>query len=153
MDEPRICETDLLLVIHDLARLMRTRADQKARAHGMTRAQWVIMFRLELRPGLSQNELAALVEVEPITVARLIDRLEARGLVERRLDPEDRRVRRLHLTETARPLLDQLHAYGADVRERLTASLAPAEVEFVTKALLTMKESLLAERREAAKAS
>ena len=148
-----IRDSDLLLVIHDLARLMRTRADQKARTYGMTRAQWMILFRLQMRPGLSQNELATLVEVEPITIARVIDRLEARGLVERRPDPGDRRVRRLHLTEAAHAPLQQLHFYGAEVRESLTAGLPPQDVECLTAGLLKMKENLLAEKREGAKAS
>ncbi len=77
---PHGLEKDPLFLLYDVARLMRTRADQRARRLGMTRAQWVILAWLELEPGLSQNELAALVEVEPITVARLIDRLEAGAL-------------------------------------------------------------------------
>ena len=90
-------DRDLLILLNDVARLMRTRFDRRARAQGMTRAQWFILARLSHHPGQSQNELAAVCEVEPITVGRLIDRLEARGLVERRPDPMDRRIRRLHL--------------------------------------------------------
>ncbi len=78
---------DLLFLLHDVARLLRVDADKRARCHGMTRAQWAILIRLERQPGISQKELAELLEVEPITVARLIDRLEARGMVERRPDP------------------------------------------------------------------
>ena len=152
-DVTALAESDLLLLIHDLARLMRTRADQRARAQGMTRAQWVILFRLEMRPGISQNELAGLVEVEPITVARLIDRLEARGLVERRHDPQDRRVRRLHLTPTARPCLEQLQAYAGDLRRGLTAGLDDATIKHLTTTLVAMKNNLLAEKRDSAKAS
>ncbi len=80
-------ERDLMILLHDVARILRTRADRAARAHGMTRAQWIILARLARQPGMSQNELAAICEVEPITVGRLIDRLEARGLVDRCLDP------------------------------------------------------------------
>src|ERR1700742_2035053 len=101
-------DRDLLIVLHDVARLMRTRFDQRARARGMTRAQWIILARLERQPGLSQNEMAAICEVEPITVGRLIDRLEARGLVERRNDPTDRRIRRLHLLPAAKPIIDEI---------------------------------------------
>ena len=102
---PSAFDKDFLFLISDLARHMRTQADQRAREHGMTRAQWVILLRLERQPNLSQNELAALAEVEPITVARLVDRLEARGLVERHPDPKDRRVWRLRLTPAAAPVL------------------------------------------------
>lgn len=146
-------ETDLLLLIHDVARLMRTRADQRARAHGMTRAQWVILIRLHMRPGMSQNELAGLVEVEPITVARLIDRLESRGLVERRLDPRDRRVRRLHLTPEAGPYLDILQSYAADMRALLGVGIDAETLERLTAGLLTMKHNLLADKRDGARAS
>jgi len=98
-------DEDFLFLLYDVARTMRTRADQRARTRGMTRAQWVILARLERQPGLTQNEMAAIVEVEPITIARLVDRLEARGLVVRKADPRDRRVWRLHLTPAAAPIL------------------------------------------------
>src|ERR1700759_2510515 len=85
-------DRDLLIVLHDVARTLRTRFAQKARAtHAMTRAQWIILSRLDRQPGMSQNELAAICEVEPTTVGRLIDRLEESGMVERRADPHDRR--------------------------------------------------------------
>src|SRR5215813_6423320 len=84
-------ESDLLVVLYDVARQMRTVVDQIAREHGRTRAQWIILLRLEREPGLSQNELAAIAEVAPITIARLVDRLEECGLAERRPDPQDRR--------------------------------------------------------------
>ncbi len=77
----------------------------------MTRAQWIILSRLDRQPGMSQNEMAAICEVEPITVGRLIDRLESRGLVERRADPGDRRIRRLHLLPAAQPILDEIMRY------------------------------------------
>jgi MarR family transcriptional regulator, transcriptional regulator for hemolysin len=101
-------DRDILMLIHDVARITRVRFDQRARSKGMTRAQWVILARLERQPGLSQNEMASILEVEPISVGRLIDRLEARGLVERRADPADRRVRRLHLLPAAKPILDEI---------------------------------------------
>ena len=95
-------QRDLLFLLHDVARLLRVDADKRARLHGMTRAQWGILIWLERQPGISQKELSELLEVEPITVARLIDRLEARGMVERRPDPRDRRIWRLHLQPAAR---------------------------------------------------
>lgn len=110
---------DVLILINDVARQVRTRFDQRARAKGMTRAQWMILAMLERRPGLSQNELASSLEVEPISVGRLIDRLEARGLVERRPDRADRRVRRLHLLPEAKPFLAEIEAQ----RELLSAEI------------------------------
>ena len=102
------CQRDLLFLLHDVARLLRVDADKRARAHDMTRAQWGILIWLERQPGISQKELAELLEVEPITVARLIDRLETRGMVERRPDPKDRRIWRLHLRPDAYPVLREI---------------------------------------------
>ena len=99
---------------------MRTKFDQRARARGMTRAQWHILARVERQPGLSQSELAAICEVEPITVARLVDRLEKRGLLERRSDPNDRRIWRLHnlAAGAADSRRNQRLSPGADPRHR-----------------------------------
>src|SRR4030081_3561501 len=101
-------EDDFLVLLYDVARQMRTVTDQMVREHGSTRAQCIILARLERPPGMSQNELAAIAEVAPITVARLVDRLEAQGLVERCTDPEDRRIWRLRLTPAAAPILCEI---------------------------------------------
>ena len=136
-------DRDLLIVLHDVARTLRTRFDQKARAtHAMTRAQWVILSRLERQPGMSQNEMAAICEVEPITVARLVDRLEARGLVERRSDPSDRRIRRLHLLPAAKPILETINDARETMNERITAGLDQDTRNTLIDALLTIKENL-----------
>jgi MarR family transcriptional regulator for hemolysin len=140
-------ETDLLFLVYDVARMMRTRADQKARVSGMTRAQWVILVWLERNPGLSQNELAGLVEVEPITVARLVDKLEARGAVERRADPADRRIRRLHLTDAAAPLLKQVHAYREESLELVGEGVSASALKTTVETLLRMKANLLTDNR------
>jgi MarR family transcriptional regulator for hemolysin len=136
-------DRDLLIVLHDVARALRTRFDQKARAsHAMTRAQWIILSRLERQPGMSQNEMAAICEVEPITVARLVDRLEARGLVERRNDPSDRRIRRLHLLPAAKPILEDINLARQTMNERIIAGLDQKTREALIDALLVMKENL-----------
>src|SRR5579863_7948877 len=108
-------QRDLMFLLHDVARLLRVDADKRARAHGMTRAQWVLLIWLERQPGLSQKELAEILEVEPITVARLIDRLEARGMVERRPDPKDRRIWRLHLLPPSAPVLSEMEEERTDL--------------------------------------
>jgi|SRR5215212_3794253 len=135
---------DLLVLLNDVARLVRTVADRKARAHGMTRAQWMILFRLRRQDGLTQRELAEVLEVEPITVGRLVDRLETRGLVERRADPRDRRVWRLHLTAAAPPVLAELDAIRVELDAEATRELPPALREAAVDALLAMKRNLLA---------
>lgn len=138
-------DRDLLIVLHDVARLMRTRFDQRARENGMTRAQWVILARLSRQPGLSQNELAAICEVEPITVARLVDRLEARGLVERRPDPKDRRIKRLHLLPAAEPMVEEIMAYKEALRSDLLEGLPERDIETFLNCLLHLKNKLTAE--------
>jgi MarR family transcriptional regulator for hemolysin len=136
---------DPIFLLHDVARIMRTRFDQWAKAYGMTRAQGVILVRLERQPGLSQNEMAAICEVEPITVGRLVDRLETRGLIERRPDPTDRRVRRLHLLPAATPVLADIHAYKAELTEFVAKGLDPKAVEILVDVLLHMKTKLTTE--------
>lgn len=143
----RSYERDLLFLLNDIGRLLRTEADRRARVHGLTRAQWGILLRLEREPGQSQRELAEALEVEAITVARLVDRLEKRGLVERRADRDDRRVWRLHLLPTAGPVLSAIHDCRADMTASLTAAMQPEELTAVTDALVQMKSMLTADRR------
>jgi DNA-binding MarR family transcriptional regulator len=136
---------DLLFLLNDIGRLLRVDADKRARAHGMTRAQWVILIWLEREPGISQKRLAELLEVEPITVARLIDRLEASGMVERRPDPRDRRIWRLHLRETAAPMLDEIHRQRVAMQAMLAGDIAPEALDATAETLARMKEQLCTE--------
>lgn len=136
---------EMLVELYDVARLMRTRFDRWARTYGMTRAQGIILARLSRQPGMTQNEMAGLCEVEPITIGRLVDRLEARGLLERRLDPSDRRIRRLHLLPAAEPILQEIHRYKAELFGEITEDLDAATVELMTDALLKMKARLTQE--------
>ena len=132
-------DRDPIVVLSDVARLIRTRADARARAYGMTRAQWMILVRLERQPGMSQNELAALVEVEPITVGRLVDRLEARGFVERRPDAADRRIWRLHLMPAATPMLEEIVKARAELNAMLVANIPQGNLDAAVDCLLRMK--------------
>jgi len=142
MNEP---DYDLLIILHDVARIMRTRFDQWARNYGMTRAQGIILYRLDRQPGISQNELATMCEVEPITVGRLVDRLEGRGFLERRSDPTDRRIRRLHLLPAAAPVLAAIEEYKAALEEYLTDGLDREVQKAMVGALLHMKTKLTTE--------
>lgn len=135
-------ENDLLILLSDVARRMRTYGDQLAQAHGMTRAQLIILARLELQPELSQNELAGLAEVAPMTIARLIDRLEARGLVKRCPDPQDRRIWRLRLTPAAAPLLGEINRFRARLHGALTKEIDPAVLKAMTRGLRQMKQNV-----------
>src|SRR5258708_1832569 len=99
---------EFAFTLNDVARLLRTYADHRAAAFGITRAQWAVMARLDRSEGLKQSELAEMLDLQPITLTRLLDRLADNGLIERRPDPHDRRAKRLFLTPTARPLLVRL---------------------------------------------
>jgi len=135
-------ERDLLFLLNDVARLLRVDADKRARAHGMTRAQWGILIWLERQPGISQKELSELLEVEPISVARLIDRLEARGMVERRPDPRDRRIWRLHLSPPAHAVLLDINEQRANMATMVMQGVDDTSQAIMIEALFQMKATL-----------
>lgn len=136
-------ERDLLFLLHDVARLIRVEADKRARIHGMTRAQWAILLRLESNPGLSQKEIADLLEVEPISVARLVDRLEGAGLVERRADAADRRIWRLHLRPAAMSMLERIREQRQELASFVIDGVTPAMRETMIEGLLRIKSNML----------
>jgi MarR family transcriptional regulator for hemolysin len=119
---------EILFTISDVGRLLRTYADQKARLHGMTRAQWAVLLQLERREGLKQSDLAECLDIQPITLTRLVDRLCDNGLIERRPDPNDRRAKLLYLTAAARPLLERIAAQVEELAETVLAGVEPAAV-------------------------
>lgn len=138
-------ESDFLALLMVVARLSRVEADRRARQYGMTRAQWGILIHLQNRPGLSQKELSNILEVEPISVARLVDRLARAGLVERRADDRDRRVWRLHLLPAATPLLSEIDRHRQELSDFISVDLTVLERETVRSALKKMKINLLRE--------
>ena len=141
---PNAAEQHLGFLIHDVARLLRTRFEQRARTLGLalTRTQWRCLAHIERSEGINQAKLADILEVEPISLARLIDRLEKLGVVERRKHPTDRRMYTLHLTDTARPLLDRMHALGAATREDALAEIPPARRDALYDTLMAIKANL-----------
>ena len=142
-------------VLNDVARLMRKRFEQRARAAalGLTRAQAAVLAHLARQEGINQAALAQLLELEPITLARLLDRLQAAGLIERRSDPKDRRAHLLYLTESAYPLLDRIFALAAEVREAALAGVAEADRGRLLDLLIEMKANLIADAVAAEEAS
>lgn len=136
-------DPDMLFLLHDAARMMRLELDRRARLHGMNRAQWVLLFKLSRHPGLSQKDLAELLEVEPMTVARLTDKLQARGLVERRADPNDRRIWRLHLLPPAEKVLREVEAERLAIAAVVTRDLPAETIQTMTEGLILMKAALI----------
>ncbi|MDE8346335.1 MAG: MarR family transcriptional regulator [Acidocella sp.] len=135
-------EYDLFFLLHDVARLARVEADRRARLQGMTRAQWALLLRLERHPGLSQKEAADLLEVEPISLGRLVDRMEAAGLVERRADGDDRRIWRLHLRPAATAQLAEIARQRVNIGKLVTAGMAPSTRAALIEGLSQMKANL-----------
>jgi len=130
--------------IMDVARMLKTYADQRARQFGISRAQWAVLVRLQRCEGLKQSELAEMLDLQPISLTRLLDRLADNGLIERRADPNDRRANRLYLTPAARPLLEDLAGLSEDMMATVLDGLDPDTLERLLGDLGTMKNNLRA---------
>lgn len=139
---PRSPRREFAFLVNDVARLLKTYADQRARQFGMTRAQWAVLARLEHHEGLKQAELAEMLDLQPITLTRLVDRLAASGLIERRSDPADRRAKRLYLTPQARPLMNRLADLGADMMGTVLEGFDLATIERMIAELSRARDNL-----------
>jgi|SRR5665213_3538938 len=135
---------EIAFQIMDVARMLRTYADQRARQFGISRAQWAVLMRIERTEGLKQTELAEILDLQPISLTRLLDRLAANGLIERRPDPNDRRANRLYLKPAARPLLDQLAELGTDMMATVLDGLDGKTIERMLNDLIRIKDNLRA---------
>jgi MarR family transcriptional regulator for hemolysin len=138
----RSINREFAFLLNDVARMLRTYADYKAAQFGITRAQWTVLARLERFEGLKQSELAEMLDLQPITLTRLLDRLCANGLIERRPDPNDRRANRLYLKPAARPLLERLGGLGEELMATALAGVDRAAVERMVAELSSVKENL-----------
>ena len=130
-------------LLNDVARLLRKRFEQNARESGLTRAQWQVLAYLARNEGIQQSALADILEVEPITLARMIDRLEAALLVERRNHPTDRRVWQLFLKPAANELIASMQEIGELTRAEALAGVSDADQQVLTRVLTQMKSNLL----------
>jgi MarR family transcriptional regulator for hemolysin len=127
--------------IAETAHALRKAFDRRAVGLGVTRAQWKVLFRLDRKPGLRQIELADKLDIEPITLSRIVDRLEEGGLVERRSDPADRRAWRLHVTAQAQPLIAKLRAVADEMIAETFAGIEPRDIEITRKVLAQAREN------------
>lgn len=132
----------LPLEIGETAHALRKSFDRRAASMGATRAQWKVLFRLTRTPGLRQVELAELLDVEPITLCRIIDRLEESGLVERSQDPDDRRARLLHVTAKAGPIVEELRALASELAGEAFAGIDSADIETTRRVLARVRENV-----------
>ncbi|ATY30838.1 MarR family transcriptional regulator [Sphingomonas psychrotolerans] len=129
-------------LMSDVSRLMRRRFDERARKSGATGAQWRTLKILERHEGLNQGQIAELLEVEPITCCRMIDRLEEAELVERRRDPTDRRAWQIYLTDKARPVLAELHDIAGEMIEAALHGLDAAQRDALIASLNIIRSNM-----------
>ncbi|WP_046868711.1 MarR family winged helix-turn-helix transcriptional regulator [Microvirga massiliensis] len=139
-------ERNLGFLLHDVARLMRKRFEQSARQSGLglTRSQWQVLAHLAKHEGIQQGALADLLEIEPITLVRILDKLQELDLVERRPHATDRRIWLLYLKPSAGPVLDTMWTIGDRTRAEALEHVSSKDRDHLMQALFTMRENLLA---------
>jgi len=132
----------IVWLISDVARLMRRDFDRRVRELGLTQAQWRAIAHLARDEGINQTELAERLEVKPITLARLIDRMQHAGWVERKADASDRRASRLFLTQSVQPILNELQGHATAATDDLVKRINSADRRILAQALQQMKRNL-----------
>ena len=130
-------------ILHDVARLLRTTYDRRIRELGLTRSQWWVLTHLYRKDGITQSELAEILEVEKPSLGRLLDRLEAKGWVRRAADPRDRRAKRVFLTDQVEEPMHVMREIAAEVREDALSGLSPDDRDRFVDTLLTVKSNLM----------
>jgi MarR family transcriptional regulator for hemolysin len=129
-------------VLHDVARLLKKRLEQHSRGSGLTRSQWQILAYLAHNEGINQKGLAELLDIEPITLGRIVDKLEALRLIKRNPHPTDRRRWLLHLMPAARNRLQQTGEYGDVTRREALAGVSEEDRQHLLRTLQALKENL-----------
>src|SRR3954468_3104202 len=135
-------DMNFLFALGELHRLVRAYADRQAARYGMTRAQWAVLAKVERYEGLKQSELADMMDMQPITLTRLIDKLCDNGWIERRSDDKDRRVNRLYLRKAARPLLGKLGGLRSELTATALEGINPADAHRLLTQLEAIKENV-----------
>jgi MarR family transcriptional regulator for hemolysin len=130
-------------LLADVARLLRKRFEQNAKQLGLTRSQWQLLVHLSRMEGVTQSVLAEVLEVEPVTLVPILDKLQSQGMVERRAHPTDRRMWLLHLKDKARALLDDIHRIGDATRAEALKDVSEADQRRLMTSLSQMKANLL----------
>ena len=149
-DNQYFLDRSLGFLLGDSSRLLRKRFDRLARSFGMTRAQWGVIAVLRRDEGINQTAMADIMDIEPITLGRHIDRLEEAGWVERRHDPDDRRAWRIFLTDKVQPVLEEMENIAIEVRNDAMVDFSSMERERFIDDLIRVKSNLAdAIRRDA----
>jgi MarR family transcriptional regulator for hemolysin len=124
------------------SRLLRNYIDHRAKGRGTTRAQWIVLFRLREQEGLSQVDLADVLELQPISLVRLLDRLVEHGLLERQHDPRDRRANRLFLTAAGRQLVDDLDSLRDSIAQTVLQDVSSEAIQTTLETLRAIKDRI-----------
>jgi MarR family transcriptional regulator, transcriptional regulator for hemolysin len=132
----------LIAQLVESSRLLRNYIDNRAKERGTTRAQWIVLFRLRQQEGLSQVDLADVLELQPISLVRLLDRLVEHGLLERQPDPKDRRANRLFLTRSGRQLVDDLDSLRDAIASDVLRDIPDEAIQASLDTLVDVKERL-----------
>ena len=135
-------DANFLFTLAELNRLLRAYADREAARFGITRAQWAVLFKVERSEGMKQTELAELMEMQPITLTRLIDKLCEQGWIERRSDATDRRVNRLYVRKAGRQLLGRMSGLRSELTATALEGITPAEAHRLLAQLEQVKENV-----------
>ncbi len=144
---------ELVFQLVETSRLLRTYVEQRARQLGTTRAQWGVMSRLRRQEGLNQASLAEQMDLQPISLARLLDRLQSQNLIERREDPADRRAYRLFLTPEGRALVDELDSVRTEIADEILGEAEEGAIQSALGTLSTIREQIRARSEDKAPAA
>ena len=139
---PGSVDMNFLFTLGEVQRMVRAYADRAAGRYGITRAQWAVLAKVERSEGMKQTELAELMEMQPITLTRLIDKLCDNGWIERRGDDTDRRVNRLFLRKTGRQLLSKLSGLRSELTATALDGINPADAQRLLSQLEAIKENV-----------
>lgn len=135
-------------IIHDVARMMRWNFERRAHEYNLTRSQWSVLVLLSRENGAQQKRLADIIGVTAITMTGLVDRLERDGWVERRQDTQDRRAKRVFLTDKVEPLIEKIKLVGIQVRESALKGISASEEQQLTDLLRRMRANLSAQNAD-----
>ncbi|MBL7681811.1 MAG: MarR family transcriptional regulator [Flavipsychrobacter sp.] len=145
MDTKQASYETMGFILNDVARIWRRAFNRRVQGLGLTQAQWQALAHISLNQGMRQSQLADIMEIQPISAARLIDRMEAAGWIYRKRDPNDRRAINLYPTRKAEPILTKMQAYASDLRPFALDGLSEKDQNTLRRMLLTIKKNLVKE--------
>jgi DNA-binding MarR family transcriptional regulator len=129
-------------LLNDAARLMKREFERQAKAYNLTLPQWKVVSTLAERDGMSQTALSTLIEVSPMTLSDMLERLEGNGLLTRDADPADSRAKLVRITPAARALVGEMRALAVGVYDRILAGVSEADRAALVRALTRITENL-----------